>query len=170
MEITTTSIKRYFGILGVSFVYLLLALPPSLAQQESKITEAKILDLLKSMDEAAIKKDVKAIVAHMAPNAIIKLEMLGPQGKQTLRLNIKEYEAYLKQGYAATSNFNYKRTNTKIKISTDGRTARVTDTVLETMSMGGKTISGETKETALLELRNGKLFITAIDGVIVSMK
>ena len=164
------SMTRHLGILGASCICLLLTVTVSSAEQASKITKEKILNLLKSIDEAAIKKDAKTIMAHMAPNAVIKMEMPGPEGKQIFRWNTKEYETNLKQSYAEVSDYQYKRVNTKIEIAKDGRTARVTDTVLETVSVGGQTIHSETKETALLEWQNGKLLITTLDAVVVSMQ
>ena len=164
------SITRHFGILGAGCLYLLLTVTVCLAEQATKITEEKILSLLTSMDEAAIRQDVKALIAHMAPNVTIQLEIPGPGGKQTFRFNIKEYETHLKESFAQASDYKYKRTETNIEIAKDGQTARVTDTVLETVSIGGQTIRSETRETAMLELQNGKLLITALDGIVVSMK
>lgn len=134
---------------------------------EEKITEQKILAILKSMDAETIRGNVKGITAYMAGDVIVRVDIPGPEGRQILTMTRDQYEHYVEEGISATTEYDYARKDTQIEISPEGDVARVTSLVLERAVMNGSVIKTTAKETSIFEVRQGRIVITSIDAVIL---
>lgn len=140
------------------------------AAAEPKITEQQVSALLKVIDQETAQQDNQAVLTHIADNVVVTLTVPGPKGPQTITLNKSEYQSNMEQGAQAISNYKYQRGNTKIEISRDGKSARVTDVVYESFTMEGKTVHTVSQETTVFTLIGGQLLATAIDAEVVDIK
>jgi hypothetical protein len=133
--------KHYF-----SYVFAFLALlfaGNSIAEQA--LTQDSITKVLESIQTAALKHDAEGVISHFSPSAEIEVEVMG--FKTTL--SVSEYKGMLVQGWAASANYTIEVRDVIISIDPDGKTAKVTDVVIETLELYGQTISVKTYETAM---------------------
>lgn len=147
-----------------------LAMAGSAAAADSKITEQQVTALLKTIDQEIVQQNNAGVLAHLAENVTIHLTMPGPKGPQTVTMNKAEYQSNLEQGAQSVSNYQYERKDTRIEISRDGRSARVTDKVYESVTLEGKTIHTVSRESTVFTLQSGQLLATSIDSEIIEIK
>ncbi|MEW6323867.1 MAG: nuclear transport factor 2 family protein [Nitrospirota bacterium] len=147
---------------------LLLTAPAASAQ--SPITEPQVQALLQTLDQAAQSLDTDALMTHFADDAVVTLVVPGPDGHQTFRWDKEEYARQLDEGYQEIEEYRFERTDTAIQIAPDGRSARVTATMTETIRMRGQRIYAVTQDDARLELRQGRLMVTRLDGVVLEFE
>ncbi|MFQ5990295.1 MAG: hypothetical protein ACE5K9_10315 [Candidatus Methylomirabilales bacterium] len=161
--------------LSVHFIapfFLLCAtasVPAAIAATE-RITEAQIHQILEAIDAAAMERNAEGIVQYFARDCIIRLEMPGPHGRQVLQVNREEYATSLKESFSTLIKYEYLRMETKIHIGPDGKSARVTGKIYETMTVEDRIIKAVTQHTAIFEHRSGELSITSLDTTFLSME
>lgn len=140
------------------------------AAGQAQITESRVKALLDTLDRAARSLDTTALIAHFSDDIVITLEAPGPEGPQRFRWNKQEYAKQLDEGYEDIEDYRFERTDTSIRIAPDGRTARVETRMTETIRMRGQRIFAVTRDKAQMELRDGRLVITRLDGVILEFE
>lgn len=112
------------------------------------------------VDQAAVRKDAETVSKTLSDS--VEIIMLISHGGQTQRMamNKDQYMAALRQGWAASSNYSYRRANEKIVLS--GSKAYVSSEVFESMVINGQPLRTSSKESATLELINGALLVTKV--------
>ncbi len=143
-------------------------LPAGTAQ--APMTEPQVRAFLDSMDRAAESLNTDAFMANFSDDCIITLEMPGPDGAHRFRWNKEEYARQLEESAEETEDYALERTDTAIELLPDGRSARVTMMITETIRTYSRAIHTVTKEETRLELRNGKLIVTRVDDVVITFE
>jgi hypothetical protein len=145
-----------------------LALIPALAsaQAATRITEPQIRTLVDQVTAAANRRDVGTVVGTLAEDVVIKLDVRGPDGKrQRLKMNRAQYEAYAVSTMRALQKYSYKRDKLDIAIAPDGQTATVKSRAREVAEYQGNTIVAAVDDVTTLALRDGRLLVTEMHGV-----
>ncbi len=150
--------NRIFGLL------MALLLVATAAHAQDTLTEKKITAMTDAIEAAARRQDAGAIIRHFAPGATIQIVMPPNAGGQTLTLSVKQYEQMLREGWAGYSQSTYRVEDAVIEISSDGQTARLTNTTIEAIQMQGRTLSTRTREDLSVALVNGRPVITKSVG------
>ncbi len=96
--------------------------------------------------------------------------MRGLHGRQLLTLNREEYMASLKESFSELTQYEYHRTETKIDTAPDGKSARATGKIFETMTVEDRIINSVTQHTAVFEVRSGELLITSLDTLFLRLE
>lgn len=143
---------------------LACALLAPAARADQAVTEARIRGLFAQIESAVRSKDANGVVRHFAPDAVIRLVMPPAAGGQTLELGVQQYARMLEDGWAMAGDSTYAVEDVVIRISPDGRTARVSDTTVESMNVQGRTISSRTREHFAVEARGSRLVVTELTG------
>ncbi|MFQ5656074.1 MAG: hypothetical protein ACE5G5_00865 [Candidatus Methylomirabilales bacterium] len=132
---------------------------------KGRITEARIQQILEAIDAAATQRNAEGIVTYFAKDCVIRLDMPGPHGRQLHKVDREQYEANLKQSFSTLTEYEYHRGETKIDIAPDGKTARVTGKIFETMTVEDRIIKSLSQHTAIFEVRSGELLITSLHSI-----
>jgi ketosteroid isomerase-like protein len=131
-----------------------------------RITERQVRDLVDKATRAANARDVPAIMHTLADDAKVVLDFRGPGGKrQRLRMNRDQYETHAREGMRQLDKYSYKREKVDIAIAPDGQTATVKSQIREVAEYHGSSVVAAIDETTTLALREGKLLVTAVHGV-----
>jgi ketosteroid isomerase-like protein len=131
-----------------------------------RITERQVRDLVEKATRAANARDVPAIMHTLADDAKVVLDFRGPGGKrQRLRMNRDQYETHAREGMRQLDKYSYKREKVDIAIAPDGQTATVKSQIREVAEYQGSTVVAAMDETTTLALREGRLLVTAVHGV-----
>jgi hypothetical protein len=126
------------------------------------LTRASVDALIAKVDTSANKLDAEGIAKTMSDNVEIVMNISAQGQNQVVKPSKQEYIDLLKQGWAATQNYKYTRTN--MKVALNGNKAVVTADIKESMTIQGQTIAGTTKEETTIELVNNAPLITKIVG------
>lgn len=126
------------------------------------ISEKDVKSVMSKVDSAIANLDVKKVASTLSDNVTITMN-ISMQGKtQVMKPTKSQYISMLQQGWSMYSNYKYNRSNVKINIK--GSKAYVSADVSESMTVQGKTISGNSKEEIIVEVVNGKTLITSVTG------
>lgn len=147
-----------------TLLVLLLAAPLAvMAGGQTGSIKPRIEAALVQMDKAANKRDVKTIARYLAEDVVIVLTMNTPEGKQQARLSKTQYINMLKQGFASTSAYSYKRLSSTIEVKSKTQ-AIVSSRIHEKMTINGQTMEGDSTEVSVFEIKDGKLVATRVEG------
>ena len=131
-----------------------------------RITERQVRDLVDKATRAANARDVPAIMQTLADDAKVVIDFRGPGGKrQRARMNRDQYETRAREGMRQMDKYAYQREKVDIAIAPDGQSATVKSQIREVAEYQGSTVVAAIDETATLALREGKLLITEVHGV-----
>lgn len=128
----------------------------------SELTEESVNKLIVTMEDAVNTLDAQVVADALSNDVEITMHVTMQGQTQVLNPSKQEYIALLKQGWAQYSDYKHSRSNTVIEIRDDK--AFVTADILESMSIQGQTLSGETKEELTIELVNGNPQVTTMTG------
>ncbi len=131
----------------------------------SKINEEQIQTVLEAVDKAANEKNADGILAHMADDVVVKLNVPNGRTSKTFSLNRDQYRRLLEEGYRVAQVYEFGRKGTRIKIARDGKRAKVSSRTYETMRNQNGSQRTDSLETATFELRNGKVVITKVESI-----
>jgi hypothetical protein len=164
--------KSRLGAVLFSFLFFAFAISttPAFAAAKSKIDQEQVLALLKSADDAARDMEVQPILDLLAKDVEVTIAIKNPNGNKSLHFDRKQYESYLKQGLAAITGYVAEHKDRKIVIAKDGKTAEVTEMVLEKSTVGDKRISCKSRQTVSLILQGSGLLIKHIDAEVLSIQ
>lgn len=152
---------------SVPLACVLLVLPvssPTSYAQSYVITESKVLSIINSVDRAARKGNVPAVLAPLAKDVKIKMTLVTPTGEQVLNLTKEQYAFHTRRGLRRRLAYQLERKNTRVKINEDGKTATVTGDLYETLTIQQGTLRGVSSETAIFNLRDGKIVVTSLES------
>ena len=131
-----------------------------------RITERQVRDLVEKATRAANARDLPAIMQTLADDARVVLDFRGPGGKrQRARMNRDQYVAHAREGMRRMDKYAYRRERVDIAIAPDGQSAIVKSQIREVAEYRGSTVVASIDETTTLGLREGKLLVTAVHGV-----
>ncbi len=130
------------------------------------ITEDDVEAIMLEVEIATQNRDIDNVVKYMSPSVVINITVDAPQGTRKVRWSRQQYKKETKKSWAMISDYVYKRENDKISISDDGQSAVVESEVFESMSVQGQTLKAETHEKVFLEIIDGELLVTQLDGYI----
>ena len=124
------------------------------------LTEKAVRDLMAKVDQAAVRKDAETVSKTLSDS--VEIIMMISHGGQTQRMAMRkdQYMAALRQGWAVSSNYTYRRANEKIVLN--GPKAYVSSEVFESMVINGQSLSTSSKESATIELINGTPLVTKV--------
>jgi ketosteroid isomerase-like protein len=151
--------KTFSGalIIGMALLHPVNAADTITIDQAQQVSE--------KMEQAAQAKDIQAVMSLLDPVVEITMVISTAQGQQTtMHLNYHQYEQAMLSVWPLTENYTYQRSNEKINLSTDGKTAIVEADILEKGTLNGQVMITRTHEVATLELRSGAVLITKIYG------
>jgi ketosteroid isomerase-like protein len=158
--------KRFVQHVFVGFAIAAATAVQAADPPAPRITERQVRDLVEKATRAANARDVPVIMQTLADDANVVLDFRGPGGKrQRLRMNRDQYEAHAREGMRQMDRYSYKREKVDIAIAPDGQTATVKSQIREVAEYRGNTVVAAIDETATLALREGKLLVTAVHGV-----
>lgn len=129
------------------------------------ITAAEVQALVDGIDAAMTNRDFGAVLAYVSSDAVFELEYRLPQGLRFMRFNKDEYAAYLRDGAALISGYDYRRDSTQILLSPGGYYAELITSLEEKIRVQGNALSGTTRSKAMVEMRDGRPQITLVRAV-----
>lgn len=148
-----------------------IALLASLAGCSAKLTEADIQQALTRIEQATQQKDSTVLEQLLAPQAQIVIDMRAVDVPEPLQLNKSQYLQLVRSGWAqASTRHHYVRSNTRIHLAPGGKTATASATIQETATVQGQTMTSTTDEVASFSLVDGKLQVTKVQGIVLSMQ
>ena len=147
------------------------ALLAALAGCSAKLSEADIHQALARIDQASQQQDVAVFEQLLAPTATVKIDMRAADIDQPLELNKSQYLQLLKASWqVAGSDYRYARSNTRISFMPGGKVATASATIQETVKQDGQTVTSTMDEVSTFALLDGKLQVTSVQGVLLSMQ
>jgi hypothetical protein len=117
------------------------------------------------MDAARMRRDVPAMLAYVAPDAVFEVEYRLPQGMQFKRFNKDEYAAYLRGGTEFVDGLDFQRESTTILVVPAARQAEITSTLRETVRVQGEALARVTRSKSLVEMRDGRPTIILVRAI-----
>ena len=166
MGLSGGAINRFLQHVAVGLAVVVVTAAHAADPAAPRITERQVRDLVEKATRAAHARDVPAIMQTLADDARVVLDFRGPGGKrQRLRMSRDQYEAHAREGMRQMDNYSYRRDKVDIAIAADGQTATVKSQVREVAEHRGSTMVAAMDETTTLALRDGKLLVTAVHGV-----
>jgi hypothetical protein len=134
------------------------------AQTQNPITEAQLTAYVNLVDNAARKGNVNAVVATMARDVKIKVNVVSPNNQEKVgTLTRDQYAIVTRMLMRRRLAYTLVRKNTRFKIYEDGKTASVTSDVYETLTLKEGTLRTVSSEVAIVTLRNGRLLVTSVE-------
>ena len=134
-------------------------------ENANPITEAQVRELVDGMDAARVRRDVAAMLAYVAPDAVFEVEYRLPQGLQFKRFNKDEYAAYLRGGTEFVDGLDFQRESTTILVAPAARQAEITSTLRETVRIQGEALTRVTRSKSLVEVRNERPAIILVRAI-----
>lgn len=131
------------------------------ADSELQVTEKAVIDFIHSVDQAASTNDANLFSKYLADDIIIKITSIVGEEKSLYQLNKVNFLKSIEESAKIISEFSYIRDSLNITITDD--VASINGEVRKEVQFGPMKLFSTTNETALLEIRGGKLVYTKID-------
>lgn len=142
---------------------LLLGAP--LAQAADRLTEENIGAMYAQLIAAAQDKNVEGVLEHMSDEVRIRIQAPSAMGGD-MEMDKRQYRELLTQGWDGVDDYRLEVEIQQIDIAADGQSASVRDLTRETLRIQGSEVEASTLETATLQLLDGKVKFSRIDGII----
>ncbi len=142
---------------------LLLGAP--LAQATDRLTEENIGAMYAQLIAAAQDKNVEGVLEHMSDEVRIRIQAPSAMGGD-MEMDKRQYRELLTQGWDGVDDYRLEVEIQQIDIAADGQSASVRDLTRETLRIQGSEVEASTLETATLQLLDGKVKFSRIDGII----
>lgn len=160
--------RRYKQILAVLFLVIvsstgLIACRNSTFEY-TFITESDAREIMDNVEAATNNKDMDSVIKYMAPSVEINMTMETPKGKQKKQFSREQFKANAENTLSMVSGYKYKRENDRISISDDGQSANFEADIIEELETQGKKIKAITREKVVMEIIDGKILVTKMDG------
>ena len=151
---------------SILLVFLLVLPGMVYAQAQNEITESQLTAYVSSVDRASRKGNIDAVVATLANDVKIKMSVVTPNSDQekVLTLTKQQYAFNTRTVMRQRLAYSLVRKNTRFKIYEGAKVATVTSDIYETLTLKQGTLRAVSSETAIVELRNGKLLVTSIES------
>jgi ketosteroid isomerase-like protein len=143
---------------------LLLVTAP-LVQAADRLSDENIRAMYAQLIAAAQDKDVEGVLEHMSDAVHISIQAPADMGGG-MEMDKRQYREMLTQGWDGVDDYRLEVDIQQIDIAADGQSASVRDLTTESMRIQGVPIQASTLETATLQLLDGKVKFSRIEGVI----
>ncbi len=150
---------KYFTFLLFFYVFISSAK----ADPELKITKESVVNFIHSVDQAASTNDANLFSKYLADDIVINVTSIVGEEKSLYELNKINFLKSIEESAKIIREFSYIRDNLNITI-TDG-VASINGEIRKEVQFGPMKLFSTTNETALLEIRGGKLVYTKIDNI-----
>jgi len=145
------------------FSLILLFFSVSIANAED-FTEAHLHKFIEEIDKTVMQQDITKLAGFLSDDITITtyVSILG-----NLRTHSSNKTNYLKTVEAAwkkAENYQYSRENIEIELLDNGKKARISSTIRESMIYDGIPITSIATEANIVELIDGKAQITKVTG------
>lgn len=144
------------------FLLILLFVPFSLSA-ETLLNKSSVSELIENVHNAASVRDADKLASYFTDDISITIEMPTNMGG-TQKLNKEQYKKNVKDSVAMYKKYTYDVKGIDIKISPDNKSAIVTDLVLETVEVNGRTISTKSHEIINIVISDGVPKINNVYG------
>lgn len=131
-----------------------------------RITETDVKALLDDVEKATLNRDVDGVVRHLAPFVVITLIMNTPEKQGIVQLTRDQYRSELEKAHALIVQHEYRRDHSVITVRDDGREATAEAEVRERIVLRDREMRTITRERAVLEIIDGKLMVTVLEGLV----
>ncbi len=149
-------VKVYF------LVFCLFAVAISCSSPSDVLTEEIVRALVDDMERAVENRDADRFSESLSDDVTIVIHVNMRGQTQVMKPSKQEYMSMLKQSWAVSENYVYRRSNLKIDIQ--GNKAVVTADVSESMTVQGRNISTETHEEVTVEMINAEPLVINVVG------
>jgi hypothetical protein len=150
------SIKQI--VAGLS-VFLVLAWA-AFGQNGVKLSKDQVMAALNSIDSGLTNRNVVAVLANFATNAVITATIQEDGFKDSTKYTSAEYREVLENSLKDSDFYRIKRSEVSIELSSDGKTAATHSTLVEDYRFGGKLKHAVSKVAATFQLIGGKVLLT----------
>ncbi len=116
------------------------------------------------MDKMIASQDVAGIGKWLSDDIEITMHTSVFGKLQTAKANKQQYLELLTNGWAMAEDYHYQKENVEIHYLEGGKSANITATVYESMTINGTPVKDRTTESMIVELINGKVLITKMTG------
>jgi len=136
------------------------------ALAEQRISVEQIQQVIEATDAAAMRRDTRAIGAHLSENFAKQVDIPIPERgwNGSVTLDKQQYLDLIEQSWQNLEQYSYRRENTVINIAADGRSGESSSTITETVVIAGESRVSKVREYAQYALENGRAVITSIGG------
>ena len=129
------------------------------------LSQASVQDFMSKVGEAVAEQDAKLVASYLAEDAKISLTMPAEMGGD-LSLNKLEYQAMLSETWAMVDSASYQVQSMDIKVAPDNKSAQVSDTTRETLTIGEQTFSATSIGLTHVVMQEGKHVIKSMAGTV----
>ncbi len=131
-------------------------------QQTNVISKADVQAVLDSIDKGLVKNDAAAVVANYSRDAVITAVVSDEENRTTgMTFKRDEYKQSLERYFASLIDYSLQRTDIKIEIAPDGKTAECACTLMENLKYksDGSKIESQTDASLSFAIIDGKVLI-----------
>jgi hypothetical protein len=129
-------------------------------RQSTGISKTDVQAVLDSIDNALLRKDAAAVVAHYARNAVIKATVFDNGHKDVSTRDRGDYQRTIDAGFKVFSDYTLQREDVSIEIAADGKTAHSTFTVIEKYRFGGDMKQAVSTESVSFVREDGQVVVS----------
>ncbi len=139
-------------------------IPSSVTTRAEPPLAREAVDLmLEGIDRAMQTKDVDGVLRHLAPNAIITIQMKQGSQQLTTTLTPAEYRKTLTMAFAFPSAGDYARVTTTVTFSPDHRSAKVSYKALQTLRQDRRDLKVEEEGAFVVRMHGAKPMIDLLE-------
>ena len=149
-------IKRIIGMLSIVPVLAWGAL----GQNGVKLSRDQVVAALNSIDRGLANRNAAAVVANFATNAVITATVAEGRFKDSTKHTSTEYREALEASLKESELYQITRSDVSVELSPDGKTAKVSSTLVEDYRFEGTLRHAVSKVVARCELIGGKVLFT----------
>ena len=126
------------------------------------ITEEQVQNTLKSLDDALLSKDTKAVEGLLSEDFSIRVVTPGLNRPRIDYLDRHDYVRNLKISFRSCTPLSFEREGVSVEITDNGKSAKATYKLHKKEKKSGQLKRSLTQDTAVLELQAGRLIITSL--------
>jgi hypothetical protein len=134
------------------------------ATAADRITKEQIMQLIDAADQAAQKKDARAIGDFLGSAFYHYVDVPAAEPPITVRVDKKHYLEFIENGWQEVEAYSYKRSDIVVNVASDGQSAESFSTILETLTKDGEEMVSKVREYATYMLEDGRPVIVRIEG------
>jgi hypothetical protein len=139
--------------------------PPKQAQ---KLNEAQVKEVAQNLDAAFAKRDIKSLLALLAADAVVEMEIRLPATVQVVRYTREDYTARLREGFRLGNEFIYERSRSDIMMSPGEEHGEIVAWARQSFWFGNQWQEGDTRSRWGVEMREGRPQITLLRAVVTA--
>ena len=151
--------KLQFNLFSFTLFFFLAS-----AASAENLNEAYIQEFIAEIDRTVMQKNITKLAEFLSDDISITTYVSILGNLRTETANKEKYLSMLEDVWKKTKDYHYSRQNLEIELLEDGKSARVSSTIRESMIFEGVPITSVATEANIIELINGKAQITKMTG------